>query len=413
MDPTALQHLQALATHHALDLRGAKVRRTSSRLCLGVEHGDYNGTNLFGVGTDRYIWVAFKPNGTDVIRLASGNFPEDGLVTFTSGTQPAPPLTEAQSKSWARFPHGVDFVLRTEGLLQRSVGFDCVIWGDIPGGGMSRSASLCLNLIATFLEVNQASIPPPAPGALAREVTLAVQVENEYVGSPCGNLDQIMIWHARENAGTLYEPETKRLSWVPLGAGAPDFSFVALDTGTDRPGLEKSTYKVRREECDAFAAELCAKGFIPRPVLADVKEYGKVLETYAQTSWAPHLRRLEYLVSAQANFADMIQAWRRGDIATVGALFRADGHGLRDDYCISGPELETMCDIARTVEGVWGERMLGGGDKGATGAIVAAGSVEALKAAVSLRYPQQHPDYKFAVHEVRVTTGVATFEGVL
>jgi galactokinase len=148
-------------------------------------------------------------------------------------------------------------------------------------------------------------------------------------------------------------------------------------------------------------------------VLADVKAYGKVLEAYAQTSWAPHLRRLEYLVSAQANFADMITAWRRGDVATVGALFRADGHGLRDDYCISGPELETMCDIARTVEGVYGERMLGGGDKGATGAIVAAGSVEALKATVSLRYPQQHPDYKFAVHEVRVTTGVATFEGVL
>ena len=58
MDPTALQHLQALAAQHALDLTNAKIRRTSSRFCLGVEHGDYNGTNLFGVGTDRYIWVA-------------------------------------------------------------------------------------------------------------------------------------------------------------------------------------------------------------------------------------------------------------------------------------------------------------------------------------------------------------------
>ena len=57
-----------------------------------------------------------------------------------------------------------------------------------------RSASLCLNLIATWLDVNEATLPPPAPGSLAREVELAVQVENAYVGSPCGNLDQIMIW---------------------------------------------------------------------------------------------------------------------------------------------------------------------------------------------------------------------------
>ena len=141
MDPTALQHLQALAKKHALDLRGAKIRRTSSRFCLGVEHGDYNGTNLFGVGTDRYIWVAYKPNNTNQIRLASGNFPDDGLITFASGSYPTPPLTEQQSESWARFPHGVDFVLRKEGLLQQSVGFDAVVWGNIPGGGMSRFLS--------------------------------------------------------------------------------------------------------------------------------------------------------------------------------------------------------------------------------------------------------------------------------
>ena len=141
MDPTALQHLQALAQQHALDLSNAKIRRTSSRFCLGVEHGDYNGTNLFGVGTDRYIWVAYKANGTNTIRLASGNFPDDGLIAFASGSYPTPPLTEQQSKSWARFPHGVDFVLRKEGLLQQSVGFDAVIWGNIPGGGMSRFLS--------------------------------------------------------------------------------------------------------------------------------------------------------------------------------------------------------------------------------------------------------------------------------
>ena len=190
---------------------------------------------------------------------------------------------------------------------------------------------------------------------------------------------------------------------------------MALDTGTDRPGLEKSTYKVRREECDAFAEELFAKSFLNRPVLADVKvqDFGKIRDAYTDTKWAPHLKRLTYLVDAQMNFGGMIDAWRRGDVEEVGAYFRRDGRSLRDLYRISGPELETMCDIARTVDGVYGERMLGGGDKGAAGAIVRADAVAALKAAVARAYPLAHPRYACAVHEVRVTTGVATFEGAL
>ena len=177
--------------------------------------------------------------------------------------------------------------------------------------------------------------------------------------------------------------------------------------------MEKSTYKIRREECDAFAEELFAKSFINRPVLADVKNYAKIRDAYASTAWAPHLKRLEYLMDAQENFKQMIAAWRNGSIGSLGAFFRRDGRGLRDLYCISGPELETMCDIARTVDGVYGERMLGGGDKGAAGAIVRADAVAALEAAVARAYPLAHPLYVCAVHEVRVTTGVATFEGEL
>lgn len=46
------------------------------RFCLGVEHGDYNGTELFGVGTDRFLWLAYKPNGTPEIRILSLNVPD-------------------------------------------------------------------------------------------------------------------------------------------------------------------------------------------------------------------------------------------------------------------------------------------------------------------------------------------------
>jgi len=111
----------------------------------------------------------------------------------------------------------------------------------------------------------------------------------------------------------------------------------------------------------------------------------------------------------------MMEAWKTGDIETVGSIFRQDGWGLRDEYDISGPELETMCDIVRTVPGVLGERMLGGGDKGASGALVKAESVENVIETVQRVYPISRPKFadKFAAHVVKPVDGMRLYKGVL
>jgi galactokinase len=83
-DKGAIEKILQLSEDTGIEIRGGRIRRTSSRFCLGVEHGDYNGTELFGVGTDRFIWLAYKGNGTDKIRLFSGNFPDDGV--FRTGS---------------------------------------------------------------------------------------------------------------------------------------------------------------------------------------------------------------------------------------------------------------------------------------------------------------------------------------
>ena len=101
--------LGRLAATTSLQVSGGRIRRTSSRFCLGVEHGDYNGTGLFGVGTDRFLWLAYQPNGTDRVRLYSANFPNDGLVDFKLGEVPSP-KSLAVADTWARFPYGVDHV---------------------------------------------------------------------------------------------------------------------------------------------------------------------------------------------------------------------------------------------------------------------------------------------------------------
>ncbi len=395
------ERLSTAASQHGLDIAGGQVRRSSSRFCFGVEHGDYNGMELFGVGTDRFIWLAYKPNKLGRIRIFSENFPEDGIIDFAVEEECDP---ETLKHSWARFPCGVAHVLRREGYDLKT-GFDAVLFGNIPGGGMSRSASLALNLILTFFEVNEIEVE-----AGMRVVDLAQMVETDYIGSPCGKLDQIMIYFAKEGMGTYFNPTNGSIDHIPFGGDADAFRIVSLDTGTKRPGLEKSTYKIRRDECDQMKERLHAKfGYASLADVSTPERYEEAV-AYLQEVAPASIGRLKYLYEAQGRFAETLEAWREGDIEQVGRNFRADGIGLRDDYVISGKELETMCDIARTVEGVYGERMLGGGDKGASGALIRADVFETLKATVESSYAKSHPGFAedFAIHACRTVDGIST-----
>jgi len=405
----ALEKVRQLAKENGIDIEGGKLRRTSSRFCLGVEHGDYNGTELFGVATDRFIWMAYRPNGTESVRLYSGNFPNDGVVEFKLGDVPEPKSAEI-AQTWGRFAYGVEYILRREGY-ELSQGIDGVIYGNIPGGGMSRSASLSLNLILSVLDANEIEVKDKM-----RIVDLAQAVENDYIGSPCGQLDQIMILFGRDGMGTYYNPAKRSVEYVKLGAGATDFRIVVLDTGTIRPGLEKSTYKIRRGECEELVSILQKAGY-GVSCLANVKDeavYEEIMSEFGGRH-ADLCDRLKYVFAAQRRFYAMLDAWKAGEVETVGRIFRRDGIGLRDDYKISGPELETMCDIVRTVPGVLGERMLGGGDKGASGALVRAESVEAVREAVDAAYPRSRPEFadKYAVHVCKVVDGVKVYEGLV
>lgn len=399
-DKIAWKTILEVSQKTGINISEGLIRRTSSRFCLGVEHGDYNGTELFGVSTDRFIWMAYKTTSSKKVRLFSANYPEDGIVEFNLGNVP-PPKSGGIAGTWARFPYGVDYILRREGY-QLENGIDGIIYGNIPGGGMSRSASLTLNLIVTFLAANDLEIEDKF-----KIVEMAQAVENDYIGSPCGQLDQIMILFGKNGLGTHFDPKDRSIRYLPLGAGA-DFCLVSLDTGTDRPGLEKSTYKVRRTECEKFVSLLKPKYNLS--LLGDVKdeETFRRIESEYKERHPDLFDRFYYIYFAQKRFYQMLEAWKGGDIVTVGRIFREDGWGLRDDYKISGPELETMCAIVRTVPGVYGERMLGGGDKGASGALVDAKSTDALRQTVDLAFPRSYPGLKdkYAVHVCRIVDGV-------
>src|SRR5690606_22540867 len=153
----------------------------------------------------------------------------EGVVEVDPRALPA----RGAPQGWARYAVGAVAVLEQAGLPVRR-GCDVVLLGDIPGGGMSRSASLCVNLLLTLLDANGHTVADPF-----RVVGLGQSIEDEWVGSPCGVLDQTMILFARAGHATHFDPATRRVTHVPLGAGAPPFRLVALDTGTVRPGLEQ------------------------------------------------------------------------------------------------------------------------------------------------------------------------------
>lgn len=421
----AYEALTSAAIEHGLEVFGGEVRRTSSRFCLGVEHGDYNGTELLGVGTDRYIWVAYRANGRAEHRIYSCNFPADGVVCVPCGRTGAAERDADRARDrtgrWAHFVRGVDYVLRAAGVAV-TAGIDAVVYGNIPGGGMSRSASLSVNLIGCVC----AAQPGGAVPAPMRVAELSQAVENDYIGAPCGCLDQVMIVFAQAGCATRFDPATKAVTHIKFGGDSnssksneASFRLLVLDTGTTRHGLDVSTYSLRVAEC----RKLCAVAGLR--ALADVKTPEQLAAVRAQVAAATPalppaeqaalLARLQYIYDAQHNFAQMVAAWAAGDIATVGRLFRADGIGLRDQYCISGPELEAMCDIARTVPGVLGERMLGGGDKGAAGLLCTPDAVPAVRAAVATSYPRGHPLYadKWAVHECRFVQGITLLPGLV
>ena len=380
-----------------LDISEGMVRRTSSRFCFGVEHGDYNNLELFGVGTDRFIWIAYKPNTSGRIRIYSENMPEEGVVDFSlADATMANPL----ASGWARFPKGAVSVLKREGY-QIQIGMDAIVFGNIPGGGMSRSASLSLNLIESILELNGYR---EVPGMDI--VNLAQMVEVDYIGSPCGKLDQVMIYFAKAGMGTYFNPVNEHIEHFEFGGDIDRYRVVCMDTGTKRAGLEVSTYKVRRQQCDAMNAYLRAQLGRSLPELFQDERHYREAEQMLLSEMPDCVPLLRYLYAAQSRIHSTIAAWKQGDFAQVGANFRADGLGLRDEYQISGPELETMCDLARTVPGVLGERMLGGGDKGASGALVEQDAVEPLKQTIDRAYPRAYPQLQHEIHVCSLVDGV-------
>jgi len=330
------------------------VARAPGRIEFIGNHTDYNGGAVLGAAIDRYVWVAAAPNASGRFRLRSASAPKPLDLSSVPETR----LTGADS--WANYPLGVWRSLK-DFKLPRPAGFDLFVTSDLPAGaGLSSSAALELATALALLEL--AGSKPVAPEQLA---ALGRHAENNYVGVPCGILDQGTSAFGR--AGHLVHIDCRgpKFSRVPLPAGTHLWIFNTKEKHALIDGL----YATRHRECLEAAKTLGVA------LLADLTPAQlPPLERKLSPALA---RRAKHVVEEHARVGETVAALQHGDLATAGRLLTASHRSSQHLFENSTPALDRLVDLLEKHPAVYGARLTGGGFGGAVMALTGEGFTQA------------------------------------
>jgi galactokinase len=321
------------------------VARAPGRIEFIGNHTDYNGGTVLGASIDRFVEVALARRGDGAWRFAS-----DGRGQIVA--VPAGRLEKrAGASAWINYPLGVLAVLPAFGL-RAPAGFDYLAASDLPvGAGLSSSAAIEL---ASALAFSQAEGEAPPRETLAR---IGRQAENEFVGVPCGLLDQGVSAFGRKHHLVYIDCRVPSFSTVPL---PPSAHFWIFNTHT-RHALVDGMYAARHRECTQAARDLGV------PLLADITPAGLAA---AEATLPPVIfRRARHVVEEIARVGEAVVALRAGDLPRVGQLLNASHASSRLLFENSTPELDFLADTLAVTPHVYGARLTGGGFGGAVMAL--------------------------------------------
>jgi galactokinase len=321
------------------------VSRAPGRIEFIGNHTDYNGGPVLGAAIDRSTWVGLARRGDGRRRFASEIRP--GIVEL-----PADALDRlAGAQSWVNYPLGVIFAMRACGKQVPS-GFDYYAVSDIPAGaGLSSSAAIELASGIAFLEA--------AGESASREALVAIgkRAENEFVGVPCGILDQGVSGFGRKGQLVYIDCRVPRFEIVPLPAGA---NFWVFNTHS-KHALIDGLYAERHGEC------MEAARVIGVPLLADAS---LPMLLAAETRMPrPAFKRARHVIDEIARVGQAVAALRAGDLPAVGRLLLASHRSSRTWFENSSRELDFLVDSLEPEIGVFGARLTGGGFGGAVMAL--------------------------------------------
>lgn len=342
------------------------------RVNLIGEHTDYNGGHVFPCALTIGTYAAVRKNGSKTIRFYSVNFEQDGVIE----TQ-VDDLVYRKEKDWTNYPMGIIWALKERGYHIDS-GFDVLIFGTIPNGsGLSSSASLEVLTGYFIKELYKFDIGNCELALIGQEA------ENKFIGVNCGIMDQFAVAMGKQNKAIFLDTATLEYEYAPV---VLDDAKIVIGNTNKKRGLNDSKYNERRSECEEALRELQAViqvDSLGALTEDEYEQYKGVIDSEVRQ------RRARHAVYENQRTIRAVDALKKGDLTTFGKLMVASHESLRDDYEVTGMELDTLVEEALHQPGVIGSRMTGAGFGGCTVSIVKNAFVDSFIQEVGKKYDEK------------------------
>ncbi len=344
------------------------VVQAPGRVNLIGEHTDYNEGFVFPAAIDRWAVVVARSRVDSRVRIYSAMHEE--VAEFQSDD-----VLEAQG-NWGDYPMGV--VREFQKLGHSLCGFDAAIVGNVPmGAGLSSSAAVEMAVGKGMVVLNRIEVSGPDLALLGQ------RAENHFVGVNCGIMDQFISANGRAGHALFLDCRDLSFELVPLFGD--DVQIVICNSGVTR-GLTDSAYNDRRSACESGVSLLARAMGADIRALRDVSM--EMLDVYGGALSESVLKRCRHVITENERTQRAVTLLKNGDLSGFGQLMVASHRSLRDDYEVSGKELDLLVEIALNVPGVFGARMTGAGFGGCTVNIVERDAVSALTDAINEQYPR-------------------------
>ena len=354
------------------DVNGAAVYFAPGRVNLIGEHTDYNGGHVFPCALTIGTYAVARLREDDKLCLYSMNFEESGI-----GESRLADIEQKTEGDWRNYPKGIVWAFGKKGFKVNK-GLDILYFGNIPNGsGLSSSASIevltgfILKELFGFDVTNQ-------------DLALIGQFsENQYNGVNCGIMDQFAIAMGKEDSAIFLDTADLSFEYAPIALAGS--KIVILNTNKKR-GLGDSKYNERRAECETALALLQTKLSIQSLGELTEEEFEANKELIGDEI---KIKRAKHAVYENQRTIKAVQALKDNDLALFGKLMIASHNSLRDDYEVTGKELDTLVAEALKQDGVIGARMTGAGFGGCAVSIVKEEAVATFIENVGKAYEEQ------------------------
>lgn len=364
------------------EVPGEALFFSPGRVNLIGEHTDYNGGMVFPCAITFGTYAVVSKRTDSCMRLFSNNFKEKGIIDVALQT-----LHYDKKDDWANYVKGVLYFLQQEGF-EIPCGLNILIEGNIPNGaGLSSSASLEVLTGTILKETFQ------LPISKLDIIKLSQKAENQFVGMNCGIMDQFIIGMGKKDHAIALDTGTLEYTYAPVQL--KQASIIIMNTNKQR-GLTDSKYNERRAECEHALSQI--QTVVKIKNLCDLKETEFEKVQHVITSPVER-KRARHAVLENIRVKKAIAALEKNDIEEFGALMNASHISLRDDYEVTGIELDTLVESAWNQSGTIGARMTGAGFGGCAIAIVRNDDIEDFTAAVRREHTQAigyEPDFYIA-----------------